>query len=64
MESMPKHTNIFILRMTESYPRVLVTICIGGVAKGVKGVGKYFIQIQCDILYDCISDIAVSKTKL
>ena len=43
---------------------MLVTICIGGVAKGVKGVLEYFIQciryVQCDILYGCISDIAVS----
>ena len=65
----PYHIIVFTVPGIIRYPyqqiditstSMLVTICIGGVAKGVKGVLESFIQIHCDIMYGCISDIAVS----
>ena len=54
MESMPEHTNIFILRMTESYPRVMgCLICKrelkAGKYNGFINAGVVLVSLQIDL---------------
>ena len=50
MESMPEHTNIFILRMTESYPGEMSLFTRANLTEFAQLCHRYLLMRQCHML--------------